>query len=331
MYAKNTANALNVVLIKLIRDLFAPQVREKYEALFKIGALNTLQGVRELEERWLEFYKSKGHLVVLKGIARCMVCALTPSFSKPTQEASELIHLLAYPQNLSDREFLARVYRALQDNQQSQAEQILQYVDMMGSYMYELCVAKLTKQVSTHNPFLSLGGKDTSLGKELFGLCEKWNAQINALELPNIQTYKALEGQEHHEWNRSIKEFASANDAVLCVIRVFNHQEIAQAFGQEGYARQVLVFKRTFLQHFESLNQCRDVFEPKNGVFYLLLEGDRDEIEQRFEAFCVFLKQQVFTYKEHKQTLVFDGKLFDKKGDFLQNLLQLHAYIGEVQ
>ena len=97
-----------------------------------------------------------------------------------------------------------------------------------------------------------------------------------------------------------------------------------------GYARQVLVFKRSFLQHFESLHHNRDVFEPKDGVFYLLLEGDRDEIDRCFEAFCAFLRQQVFSYKEHKQRLKFDGRLFDKSGDFLQILLELRAHIGEV-
>ncbi|WP_394909496.1 hypothetical protein [uncultured Helicobacter sp.] len=322
--SKNSTNALNVVLIKFIRDLFAPQVREKYEELFKIGAIHTSQGAKELEERWLAFYNSKGHLAVLKTIARCMVCALTQNFAKPTQEVSELIQLLAYPQNLSDQEFLTRVYNALQTHKQSQVEQVLQYVDMMGSYMYDVCVAKITKQTAMDNPFKNLGNR------ELAALCEKWSMQICALEMPDMTPYKTLGGRESTQWNHNLKEFIGANDAVLCVIRVFNHQEIAKAFGQEGYARQVLVFKRIFLQYFESVNQHRDVFEPKDGVFYLLLEGDRGEIERCFEAFCAFLRQQVFSYKEHKQTLVFDGRLFDKKGDFLQILLELHAYIGEV-
>ena len=344
LQTKSPINNLNIVLIKIIRDLFAPRVREKYEELFRIGAINTPQGARELEDRWLAFHRSKGHLAVLKTIARCMVCAL--STHEPTQETNELIQLLAHPQNLTDQEFLTRVYHILQTHKQSQSDQIAQYVDMMGAYMYELCALKCTKKAGAqgaqtktqigaqiHNLFKNLTNKELAALCEKS--CEKWSAQINALQIAHTKTYENLKARdlgerEGTELAHTIEDFMETKQAVLCVMRVFNHREIAKVFGQEGYARQVLVFKRSFLQHFESLHHNRDVFEPKDGVFYLLLEGDRDEIDRCFEAFCAFLRQQVFSYKEHKQRLKFDGRLFDKSGDFLQILLELRAHIGEV-
>ena len=69
----NSITALNIVLIKIIRDLFAPKVREKYQEFFKIGTIHTPHGAKELEQQWLKFYRAKGHLVALNSFAPCGV------------------------------------------------------------------------------------------------------------------------------------------------------------------------------------------------------------------------------------------------------------------
>lgn len=316
----NSITALNIVLIKIIRDLFAPKVREKYQEFFKIGTIHTPHGAKELEQQWLKFYRAKGHLVALNAIAQCMVCAL--NLAKNTKENNELTRLLAHSQNLTDLEFLARLYNAFKDSNQPFFEQVLQDAEKMGQYIYESCVAKLTNTAPNPIPQFS--------NKELGGMCEKWSMQIQALEVAPRPS-ESLGDKQESDLRHNIQEFLNTKNTFLCVIRVFNHHEIIKEFGQEGYARQVIVFKRIFLGHFESLCRHHDVFEPKNGVFYLLLEGEKQEIQQCFETFCALLKEQVFNYKEHKQTLKFDGRLFDKHRDFLQTLLDLRAYIGEVQ
>ena len=90
------------------------------------------------------------------------------------------------------------------------------------------------------------------------------------------------------------------------------------------------MLKQMFLRHFESMRKNRDVFMPKDGVLYLLLEGDLSAIERAFDDFCHKLSEQVFSYKEHHEILEFDGRLFTRSSDFLQTLTNLLAYIKEV-
>ncbi|WP_394994190.1 hypothetical protein [uncultured Helicobacter sp.] len=382
---QSKSGALNVVLLRFVRALFSPNMRQKYDYLFKIGSLHTLQGQEELYEAWLHAYNAHIHTDILHTLSMLAMSALKSEIlcnrggegGVHANERTELLDRLAQdPSNVV--ELGGAITQAIAQDSKREKEACEQIAKYIGEALFEAVSTQLGIKANTESKKKSSDFVFEMLHKDLLkslqattqAYCEKIIAlfsssqNLNAPQNPrDLHTLKDLQNPQNlgaktslqkdskpsqefspvgcaykadfftkdfgAAWEQTLRVFEES-EGVLCVIRVFNHRQIARSFGTEGYDRQVRMLKQMFLRHFESMRKNRDVFMPKDGVLYLLLEGDLSAIERAFDDFCHKLSEQVFSYKEHHEILEFDGRLFTRSSDFLQTLTNLLAYIKEV-
>ena len=80
-----------------------------------------------------------------------------------------------------------------------------------------------------------------------------------------------------------------------------------------------------FVEKMQAFITQKDVFEPCEGVFYLLANGDMKEVTKTFDAFLHSLSTQVFSFREQKEVLEFEGRIFVKND--LEGLQELQGFI----
>lgn len=380
---QSKSGALNVVLLRFVRALFSPNMRQKYDYLFKIGSLHTLQGQEELYTAWLHAYNAHIHTDILHKLSTLAMSALKSEILRDrggeggvhANERTELLDRLAQdPSNVV--ELGGAITQAIMQDSKREKEACEQIAKYIGEALFEAVSTQLDIKANTefkkkssdfvfemlHKDLLKSLQATTQVYREkiiaLFNPPQNLSAPQSPRDLhtpkenpQNLRAKTSLQkdskpSQEFSPvgcaykadfftkdfgaaWEQTLRVFEES-EGVLCVIRVFNHRQIARSFGTEGYDRQVRMLKQMFLRHFESMRKNRDVFMPKDGVLYLLLEGDLSAIERAFDDFCHKLSEQVFSYKEHHEILEFDGRLFTRSSDFLQTLTNLLAYIKEV-
>lgn len=395
-HIKSYSNNLNIVLMKIIRDLFSFSAKSKYEPLLQIGLINSKDGLKELQNRWIEFYKKREHLEILKNAASHISKSLISEFIANDKEILDLIKDMEnHPQNLSDVEFLSRIDSIIALKKSRENKEVLGYSKLAGRFIIDVFDAKnagdLETLNNTKNPFTNLvreKGKDRNIYQMLYDLCEAWRNEIalkktkaqiqqeeeikkakeldeqkakEEQELKQAQEEKAKQAaQETKEsQNQSQKEeqkestpppappppssqewkktqhwkdtellFRQTKDARLCAVRIFNYDEILETFGSEGHSRAFMMMRQTFMRHLTSVRKGKDIFEPKQGVFYLLAHGDKKRVESCFDCFLEELASQVFIYDEERRIMDFEGRIFGKEKDFSHAMDELARFLA---
>ncbi len=366
---KNLSNSLNVVLIKIIRDIFSLRNKSKYEQLFRIGALNSTQGLKELQEHWNEFYKNKNYTKIQQTLTNSLLKAFNLGISQNPAKLQELIAALtAHPENLSDLDFLERINEALQSKKELEIKELEHVVELSHIFFMQLLSTKINEEYMSapKNPFSEQKNR-----AGLYELCELWRKECQNLNLdkylakypqikttalsPTITSIKPLkkpktftlnqapintnqaQEKEHFEPVQEeekdllpltipmLEAFNALEVSPLCVIRLKNHQNIFHSFGQSGYVRVKNMLRLMFAEKMQAFITQKDVFEPCEGVFYLLVKGDMKEITRTFDVFLHSLSTQVFNFREQKEVLKFEGRIFEKND--LEGLQELQDFI----
>lgn len=396
-HIKSYSNNLNIVLMKIIRDLFSFSAKSKYEPLLQIGLINSRDGLKELQNRWIEFYKKREHLEILKNAATHISKSLISEFVANDKEILDLIKDMEnHPQNLSDVEFLSRIDSVIALKKSRENKEILGYSKLAGRFIIDIFDAKNMGDTQTlndtKNPFTNLvreKGKDKNIYQALYDLCEAWRneialkktrAQIEQEEeikrAKELEEQKAKEKQEEKQkmeekakqnaqeskesqtqsqqkdeqkeptpaptppppssqewkktqhWKDTELLFRQTKDARLCAVRIFNYDEILETFGSEGHSRAFMMMRQTFMRHLTSVRKGKDIFEPKQGVFYLLAHGDKKRVESCFDCFLEELASQVFVYDEERRVMDFEGRIFGKEKDFAHAMDELVRFLA---
>lgn len=366
---KKLSNNLNVVLIKIIRDIFSLRNKGKYEQLFRIGALNSTQGLKELQEHWSEFYKNKDYAKIQQMLTNSLLKAFNLGISQNPAKLQELIAAITTrPENLGDLDFLERINEALQSKKELESKELESVVELSHGFFMQLLNAKINEDNMSvpKNPFSEQKNR-----AGLYELCELWRKECQSLNLdkylakypqlkptalsPATASTKTLKKPKTFSLNQTptnanetqekehfepakveeknllpltipiLEALNALETSPLCVIRLKNHQNIFHSFGQSGYVRMKNMLRLMFVEKMQAFITQKDVFEPCEGVFYLLANGDMKEVTKTFDAFLHSLSTQVFSFREQKEVLEFEGRIFVKND--LEGLQELQGFI----